>query len=102
MTPDERVRACHFHAVLRFLSGDKMKNATLCERLGIAPKNAAQATTVINRTLEAGLIRAADPPIHVPAMCLIGHKFLDRVLILRGQNARAGHVRPLRINGLRS
>jgi len=61
MTPDERVRACYFHAVLRFLSGDKMKNSTLCERLGIAPKNAAQATTVINRTLEAGLIRAADP-----------------------------------------
>lgn len=61
MTPEERVRACYFHAVLRFLSGDKMKNASLCARLGIAPKNAAQATTVINKTLEAGLIRVADP-----------------------------------------
>jgi len=61
MTPDERVRACYFHAVLRFLSGDKMKNSTLCVRLGIAPKNAAQATAVINRTLEAELIRVADP-----------------------------------------
>jgi ATP-dependent DNA helicase RecG len=60
MTPEERVRACYFHAVLRFLSGDKMKNATLCARLGIASKNAAQATNVINRTLEAGLIRVAD------------------------------------------
>ena len=60
MTQDERVRACYFHAVLKFLSGDKMKNASLCERLGIDKKNAAQATTVINRTLEAGLIRVAD------------------------------------------
>jgi len=61
MTQDERVRACYFHAVLRFLSGDKMKNASLCTRLGIAARNAAQATAVINKTLEAGLIRVADP-----------------------------------------
>lgn len=61
MTPEERVRACYFHAVLKFLSGDKMKNASLCARLGIAPKNAAQTSTVINKTLEAGLIRVADP-----------------------------------------
>ncbi len=60
MTQDERVRACYFHAVLKFLSGDKMKNASLCARLGIAPKNAAQATTVINKALEAKLIRVAD------------------------------------------
>ena len=61
MTAEERVRACYFHAVLKFLSGDKMKNASLCTRLGIAPKNAAQASAVINRTRDAGLIRAADP-----------------------------------------
>lgn len=60
MTPEERARACYFHAVLKFLSGDKMKNASLCARLGIASKNAAQATAVINKTLEAGLIRVAD------------------------------------------
>lgn len=61
MTPDERVRACYFHAVLKFLSGERMKNSSLCARLGIAPKNAAQASAVINKTLEAGLIRVADP-----------------------------------------
>ena len=61
MTPEERIRACYFHAVLKFLSGDKMKNASLCTRLGIASKNAAQATAVINKTLETGLIRIADP-----------------------------------------
>lgn len=61
MTPDERMRACYFHAVLKFLSGDKMKNASLCARLGISAKNAAQASTVINKSLEAKLIRVADP-----------------------------------------
>lgn len=62
MTQDERVRACYFHAVLKFLSGDKMKNASLCVRLGIDnKKNAAQASAVINKTLEAGLIKVADP-----------------------------------------
>lgn len=60
MTQDERVRACYFHAVLKFLSGDKMKNASLCGRLGIASRNAAQATAVINKALDAGLIRVAD------------------------------------------
>jgi predicted HTH transcriptional regulator len=60
MTQDERVRACYFHAVLKFLSGDKMKNASLCTRLGIDPKNAAQASGVINKTLKVGLIRYAD------------------------------------------
>ncbi len=61
MTQEERIRACYFHAVLKFLSGDKMKNASLCSRLGIASRNAAQATAVINKTLEANLIRVADP-----------------------------------------
>jgi predicted HTH transcriptional regulator len=61
MTPEERMRACYFHAILKFLSGDKMKNASLCLRLGIPPKNAAQATAVINKALVAGLIRVADP-----------------------------------------
>jgi len=61
MTPDERVRACYFHAVLKFLSGEKMKNSTLCARLGIEARNASQASQVIGKALEAGLIRVADP-----------------------------------------
>lgn len=61
MTQEERLRACYFHAVLKFLSGDKMKNASLCTRLGIDKKNAAQASDVIGRAMKAGLIRVADP-----------------------------------------
>ena len=61
MTPEERVRACYQHAGLRFVSGQHMRNSTLCERFGIDPQNAAQASAVIRQTLEAGLIRPADP-----------------------------------------
>lgn len=61
MTPDERVRACYQHAVLKFLSGDRMRNASLCERFGIAKQNAAQASQVIALALQQELIKPADP-----------------------------------------
>lgn len=61
MTPDERIRACYHHAVLKFLSGERMKNSTLCERFGIDSRNASQASGVIKKALESSLIRVADP-----------------------------------------
>jgi predicted HTH transcriptional regulator len=61
MTSSERARACYQHAVIKYLEGDKMKNATLCKRFGIDKKNAAQATTVINKALRSGMIKVADP-----------------------------------------
>lgn len=61
MTADERIRACYWHAVLKFLSGERMKNSTLCERFGIEKQNAAQASTVISQALEQGKIKTADP-----------------------------------------
>lgn len=61
MTPQERGRACYQHAALKYVSGERMKNSTLCERFGIEPQNAAQASGVIRLSLEMGLIRPADP-----------------------------------------
>jgi ATP-dependent DNA helicase RecG len=61
MTADERIRACFHHAILKFLSGEKMKNASLCKRFGIDLKNAAQASAVLKKTLDIGLIKLADP-----------------------------------------
>jgi predicted HTH transcriptional regulator len=61
MTQDERVRACYQHAALRYVSGDRMTNASLRERLGIAERNASQASAVIRLALDANLIRAGDP-----------------------------------------
>lgn len=61
MNRSERVRACYQHAVLKWLSGEKMKNSTLCDRFGIDKRNAAQVTQVLNAALEEGLIKVADP-----------------------------------------
>jgi predicted HTH transcriptional regulator len=61
MSADERVRACYWHAVLKFMAGERMKNASLCERLGIdTKKNAAQASGVIRKAMDAGVIKLAD------------------------------------------
>ena len=60
MTSDERVRACYHHAVLQQISGQRMKNKSLCKRLGIELHNAAQATKIINTAKSKELIIFAD------------------------------------------
>lgn len=61
MTADERIRACYQHAVLKFVSGARMKNSTLREQFGIEEKNSAQVSHVIRQALDKNLIRSADP-----------------------------------------
>ena len=61
MSVAERVRACYQHAVIKYLSGERLKNASLCERFGIEKKNAAQASAVIKKALEEKAIKVADP-----------------------------------------
>lgn len=61
MSPQERVRACYQHAALCYVSGKKMTNASLRERLGIAPQNAAQASSVIKAAMRDKQICLADP-----------------------------------------
>jgi ATP-dependent DNA helicase RecG len=60
MSGEERVRACYFHAVLQFMAGERMKNTTLCQRFGIDTRNAAQASAVLKKAMEAELIKVAD------------------------------------------
>lgn len=61
MTPEERIRACYQHAALKFVSGQRMRNSTLCERFGIEARNASQASVIIGQCQRAGMIRPADP-----------------------------------------
>jgi hypothetical protein len=61
MSVAERVRACYQHAVIKYLDGERMKNASLCERFGIEKKNAAQASNVIKKAVESNTIKVADP-----------------------------------------
>lgn len=61
MTPQERVRACYQHAVLRHSDGASMCNATLRERLGLDAKNSGQVSSVIGAARQQGWIKPADP-----------------------------------------
>ena len=61
MTRNERIRACYQHAVLLYVSGKVMRNASLRRRFGIEPRNSAQASLIIRGALGQGLIRPADP-----------------------------------------
>ena len=58
MTTNERIRACYQHACMKQRTGKTMKNTTLKKRLGVA--HAAQASLVIKKTLNKGLIKPAD------------------------------------------
>ena len=60
MTTEERQRACYQHTVLRYLDGNRMRNATLRQRFGVAEHNSAQVSGVIRHAMDADLIRPAD------------------------------------------
>ena len=61
MTVEERVRACYQHCVLKFVSGEIMRNATLRGRFGIPARNSSQVSQVIRSALDREWIRMADP-----------------------------------------
>jgi predicted HTH transcriptional regulator len=60
LTTEERVRACYQHAVIKYISGIKLKNSSLCTRFGIKEGNESQASKVIKNTLLKKLIKVAD------------------------------------------
>jgi predicted HTH transcriptional regulator len=57
MDREERIRACYQHACLLYVSGKRMRNATLRERLGIEEKNYPMASRIISDAVDAGLIK---------------------------------------------
>lgn len=61
MDRDERVRACYQHACLLHVSGKRMSNGTLRERLGIPDEKHYLASKVISDTIDAGLLRPSSP-----------------------------------------
>jgi len=57
MDRDERVRACYQHACLQFVSGNKMSNASLRQRLGIKESNYPQASLIIKDAINNNLVK---------------------------------------------
>lgn len=60
MDKADRVRACYWHSVLRYVQKDFMTNTSLRERFGIEVKNSALASRLIKEALAARVIRAHD------------------------------------------
>lgn len=65
MDPKDRIRACYQHACLCFVTGKRMTNPSLRNRLGIDAKNASQASRIIKETITAGMIRLYDPEVRL-------------------------------------
>jgi len=57
MDRSEKVHACYLHACLRHVRREPVTNASLRERFGVAPGNAAIVSRIIKDALEAGVIR---------------------------------------------
>ena len=57
MDREERIRACYQHACLRYVTGKRMTNASLRERLGIDEANYPQAWRVIRDAIEMRLVK---------------------------------------------
>jgi ATP-dependent DNA helicase RecG len=53
-----RVRACYWHAVLCYVRGFGMTNASLRDRFGLDEGKSSQVSRIINQAEEAGYIRA--------------------------------------------
>jgi len=61
MSKDDRVRACYQHACLKYVSNEVLTNASLRQRFDISEGNSAQASRIIAETVEARLIKPANP-----------------------------------------
>src|SRR5260370_39167866 len=61
MTKKDRIRACYQHASLMHVSNMPMTNATLRKRFSIPDDNYAIASRIISDTIDAKLLKLADP-----------------------------------------
>jgi predicted HTH transcriptional regulator len=61
MSKQDKIRACYQHCCLLYENKKEMTNQSVRERFEIDKKNFSIASRIINDTLDAGLIKLADP-----------------------------------------
>lgn len=61
MNAQDRIRACYFHACLKYVNREFVTNSTIRRRFGIEKQNAATASRLLNEARKAGVIRLYDP-----------------------------------------
>ena len=55
-----RIRACYFHACLKYVMRDFLTNASLRERFGVEERNKASVSRYIKEAVEAEYIKPFD------------------------------------------
>jgi len=61
MNNEDRIRACYQHACLHYVNNKPANNQSVRKRFNIAINNVSFASKIIADTVEAGLIKPADP-----------------------------------------
>lgn len=61
MTQEERLRACYQHCCLKYVSSERMTNASFRKRLGLKEDQYPVAWKIIDAAVEGGLIKSGDP-----------------------------------------
>lgn len=61
MDKGERIRACYWHACLKYVHGEAATNRSIRERFDIEEHNRAAASRLLRDALEAGILAARDP-----------------------------------------
>ena len=61
MGPDERVRACYWHACLRYVTNQLTNNRSVRERFDIAENRTPRASKLLKEAIDARLIVVRDP-----------------------------------------
>jgi predicted HTH transcriptional regulator len=58
---NEKKWTCYMHACLKQVNGEQMTNASLRERFGLTENSKAGVSRLIQRSVEDGLVKLADP-----------------------------------------
>lgn len=61
MDKEERIRACYWHAALKYVQREAVTNTTIRDRFGISTANSATASRLLKEAVKSGLIAPYDP-----------------------------------------
>lgn len=60
-TREERIRTCYLYTCYCYVNEIEVSNTVIRDRFGISDKNAAKASRIVKETMEAAMIKLADP-----------------------------------------
>lgn len=60
-TREERIRTCYLYTCYCYVNEIEVSNAVVRDRFGISEKNAAKASRIVKETMDAKMIKLADP-----------------------------------------